>query len=117
MAQTSNKLDQALKDLIEAYAELDEELSEKFSDDEEAYTSTMTELLETSIEGALEDQDVEPKYFANLLEFLSDSLELLDPTVFDTAEGEEEEEEDSDYDDIDYDDIDDEEGEEDESDE
>lgn len=108
MRSSSSKLDQALKDLIEAYVELDGQMNEKYEDDEDAYSAAMLEVLETSIEGALEDQDVETKSFANMLSYFSDALEQLDPVAFDDAtEGEEEEYEgDDDDDDIDYDELD-----------
>jgi len=114
MRGSTSKLEQALKDLIEAYSELDTELTAKLEDDEEAYASSMLESLETSIESALEDQDMETKSFANLLSYFSDALEQLDPVAFDEeGESDEEEEEyEDDEDDTDYDEDEDEEEEE-----
>jgi len=108
MADSFAKLDQALKDLIEAYTQLEEEYEEKFSDDDEAFSSAMIEALETSIENAIDEQDSSTSLFANMLSSLSEALEQLDPAAFeDETEGEApEEEEGYDADDVDYEDID-----------
>lgn len=116
MGDSYIKLDQALKDLIEAYVDLDKEIALKNNDDEDAYSSAMIETLETSIESALEDQDVESKFFANMITFLSDALEQLDPVAFEDAitEGADDEYESDDDDEIDYDDSDDDDSDDDE---
>lgn len=88
MGKKHNKLDQALKDLIESYVELEEELSAKHRDDEDALNAGIIEVLETSIEGALEEHDYSSSKFANLLSVLTESLEQIDPAAF---EGEEDE--------------------------
>ena len=113
MVDSFAKLDQALKDLIEAYSELETELSGKFENDDEAFSTAVIEVLETSIEGALEEQDVETKAFANLLTLFSDALEQIDPVAFEDAveEDEDAEGEYEDDDDLDYDDLDDDEDE------
>jgi hypothetical protein len=80
-------LDQALKDLIESYAELDEETEEKFGDDEESYSHAVIEVLETSIESALEEHDISTTLFANILSNLTEALEQLDPAAFEDEEG------------------------------
>ena len=38
MALPHSKLDQALKDLLESYSELEERLEQKFGEDEESFT-------------------------------------------------------------------------------
>lgn len=107
MADSFSKLDQALKDLVEAYTNLISELESKYGDeDEDALSAAIIEALETSIEGAIDEQDSSTTNFAEMLSALSEALEQLDPAAFDeqSAEGEDEEYED---DDVDYDDIDD----------
>lgn len=111
MANSYTKLDQALKDLVEAYTALEEELDEKFGEDEEAYSSALVEALETSVESAIDDQDSSTSAFATMLSNLTESVELLDPSAF---EGEsEEEDEDVDIEDVDYDELDEDEDEDD----
>lgn len=109
MANSYAKLDSALKELIEAFSEVEEDLDEKFGEDEEAYTSALIEALETSVEGAIDDQDSSTTTFASILSTLTEALENLDPTAFEGASSEdEEEEEETDYeiDDVDYDELD-----------
>lgn len=105
MADSFTKLDQALKDLIEAYTELESELDGKYGEDEEAYAAAIIEALETSIESAVDEQDSSTSVFANLLSSLSEALEQLDPAAFE-EERAEEGDEDYDIDDVDYDDLD-----------
>jgi ribonuclease E len=89
MANSFSKLHQALRDLIEAYTELEEELDEKCSDDDEAFSNEMIEALETSIESAIEEQDSSTAFFATMLASLSEGLKQVDPSAFDEEEGEE----------------------------
>ena len=110
-----SKLDQALSDLIEAYVALESELDEKHGDDEDSFATALVEVLETSIEAAIENQDVSTTVFASMLSTFTEALEQLDPSAFEN-EGEDDEEyesDDSDYDvdddEIDLDDDDDEE--------
>ncbi|MCC6219779.1 MAG: hypothetical protein IT291_00905 [Deltaproteobacteria bacterium] len=114
MASTHAKLDEALSNLIEAYAELEEEIDQRFGDDEDAFEHKIIEVLETSIETALENQDASTNLFATIVSALSEALEQMDPTAFD-----EEEEDSIDYsfeeDEIDYDDEDGDDEEEDDS--
>lgn len=101
MADSFGKLDQALKDLIEAYTELEQQLDEKYGDDDEAFSNAVIEALETSIESALDDQDSDTGFFGGVLSRLSEALEQLDPAAFEGEEDEDEYEmEDADYDDI-----------------
>lgn len=88
MASSYAKLDQALKDLIEAYTELDEELEEKYGDDEDSFSHAMIEALETSIESAIEEYDTSTSSFATVLSSLTEALEQLDPSAFDEDESE-----------------------------
>ncbi|MFN8389162.1 MAG: hypothetical protein U0136_02590 [Bdellovibrionota bacterium] len=112
MANTFSKLDQALKDLIEAYVELEGQLEEKHGDDEESMSHAMIEALETAVEGALEEHDYSSSNFAGVLSLITEALEQLDPAAFE-EEGEEYdlaeveyELEDGDIDDADIDDAD-----------
>lgn len=117
---TISKLDQALRDLIEAYAELEQELEEKCGEDEEAFGAAVIEALETSIESAIEDQESSSGFVAAVLSSLSEALEQIDPSAFEGEEGEEDEEEEyemEDDDDADYDEDDEDEAEEEEEDE
>ena len=120
MARTNSKLDQALADLVEAFVELEQEMDEKFGDDEEGFQTAIVEALETSIETAIEEQDSTTSSFASLVSCMSEALEHIDPSAF-QAEDEEEEDEESEYDvddsDLDYDEDDDLEGDDDEEDE
>lgn len=88
MANTYTKLDQALKDLIEAYNELEEEVGEKYEDDEDAYAHAIIEALETSVESAIEEHDSSTTQFATILSNLTEALEQLDPSAFDEDESE-----------------------------
>ena len=115
MANSYQKLDQALKDLVESYAEIETELEEKHGDDEEALSHALIEALETSIEGALEEHDYSSANFAGVLSLLTEALEQLDPAAFeDSSEDDEEYDmaeveydlEDADIDDADLDDAD-----------
>ena len=97
MASSYSKLDQALQDLIETYTDLEAEVSDKHSQDEDSYNHAIVEVLETSIESALEEHDVTTSTFASLLSNLMEALEQLDPLAF---------EDDSDSDDYDLDSVD-----------
>ena len=105
MGKKSGRLEQAIVDLIEAYAELEAGAEEKYSDDEESYASTMIEGLETSIESAIDEGDISTGQFAAMLANLSEALEQLDPSAF---ESDEEEDDDTDVDPSEMEDIDDE---------
>lgn len=82
MSNSVSKIDQALSDLVEAFSELEAEFSEKYADDEEALEHALAEVLETSIDSALEEHDCTPGFFATLINILSEGLEQLDPSAF-----------------------------------
>jgi predicted transcriptional regulator len=107
IADSFSKLDQALKDLVESYASLVSELENKHGEeDEEALSAAIIEAIETSIEGAIDEQDSSTSEFAELISALSEALEQLDPSAFNET-SEEEEDEDEDYgDDDDVEDLD-----------
>lgn len=79
-------LDQALKDLIESYVELEEETEQTHGDDEDSYTQAIIEALETSVETAIEEHDVSTTTFATILSHLTEALEQLDPSAFEDEE-------------------------------
>ena len=110
MTNAYTRLDQALRDLIEAYTEIEEELESKHADDEDSFAHAMIEALEGAIESSIEERDVTTNAMAAILSNLTEALEQLDPAAFDEDssdedEDEEEEEEDEDLEDsdIDYD--------------
>ena len=107
IADSFSKLDQALKDLVESYASLVSELENKHGEeDDEALSAAIIEAIETSIEGAIDEQDSSTSEFAELISALSEALEQLDPSAFNET-SEEEEEEDEDYGDDETEDLDD----------
>lgn len=98
MVSLYKKLDDALKDLVEAYIELEDQITEKVGDDEDAFTHAIIEALETSIESAIEEHDFSTTGFAAILSNLTEGLEQLDPVAFDDDEEEDEDESDDDED-------------------
>lgn len=90
MSNSLERLEQALKDLIEAYSDVEEEIDDKFGDDEEKFSIAMIESMEGAIENAVEEQGYSTSAFAALVGTLSEGLESLDPSAF-------EEEDDYDY--------------------
>ena len=115
MANTVSKLDQALRDLIEAYTELEGQLQEKYAKDVDTMSSALVEAFETAIDEAIDYQDSNTGKFAELVTYLQEGLEQLDPSAFEGGDEDEEDDDDSDYDldDIDYDDLDEDESDED----
>lgn len=107
MTNAYSRIDQALRDLLEAYTEIEAELEKKFSDDEESYSHALIEALETAVESALEDQDISTSGMASVLSNLTEALEQLDPAAFEGGDDDEEfleeEEDDDDIDDADLD--------------
>ncbi len=109
MAHKSSKFHQALIDLIEAYSQIEDVATEKHGDDESAANSAILEVLETSIESAIEEQDASTSFLASMLSSLSEALEQIDPSAFEESDEDydEYEAEDSDIDlDEDDDDLD-----------
>ncbi len=107
MVSLYKKLDEALQNLVEAYIELEDQITEKVGDDEDAFTHSIIEALETSIETAIEEHDFSTNGFAAILSNLTEALEQLDPVAFDDDEEEDDEEyeasDDEEYEDIDED--------------
>ena len=104
MAKTLAKLDQALQDLFTAYNEIELELNEKFTDEEEV-ANGLIEILETSIDSAMDDTDTTSNVVAMILSNMSDALEQIDPAAFEGGEDEEEDEDEEEYEIDDVDDL------------
>ena len=88
MANSVGNFDSALKDLIVAFASLDEDLSSKFGGDRSEYTSALTETLETSLESAVDDSGLETSVIARMVNAFFKAIESLDPEAFDEIEEE-----------------------------
>lgn len=141
--KATEKIIEALTQLVEGFAELQEKLEEDYdpsvaddADEKESETESDGDESETGIEEAIvteikaavesviENEDCAPEDLASIVSALSDALEEIDPEVFSHGEVEEEEEEedeeeyedldDEDFDDDDYDDEDEDEDEEEE---
>lgn len=97
MVSSFKKLDDALQDLIVAYTELEQEITDKVGEDEDAFSHAIIEALETSIESAVEEHDFSTAGFAAVLSNLTEALQELDPAAFDEDGAEEEVDEDEEY--------------------
>lgn len=86
MSNAYVRLDQALRDLIEAYTEIEAELEDKFGGDEDSFSHAVIEALEAAIEGAIEEQDISTVSLAGVFANLTEALEQLDPSAFDDDE-------------------------------
>lgn len=131
--KAAEKIIDALTQLVEGFAELQERLEEDFdperaedeSEEDESKNSSLEDALITevraAVESVIENEDCAPEDLASVISALTDALEEIAPEVFSQSEEEEEEkdeDEDEDYDDDDDDiDLDDEDYDEDEEDE
>ena len=136
--KATEKIIDALTQLVEGFAELQERLEEDYdpevaddsdeaesAKDEDEESSSIEEALVTEIraavEAVIENEDCAPEDLASIVSALSNALEEIDPEVFShgtvAEEDEDEEDEDIDEDDIDLDDEDYDEDDEDEDDE
>ena len=106
MSSAISRFDQALVELIDSFMNIESEMDNKFGDDPETYEQSVLEAVETSVESAIEEQDSSTAYFANMLSCLSEGLEAIDPSAFESEEQETANYQDDD-DDIDMDDDDD----------
>ena len=89
MSSAYARLDQAVKDLLDAYIEIDDELQSKHSEDEDSFSNAMIEALETSLESALEEHDISTGALAGIFSNFTEALEQLDPSAFDADEDDE----------------------------
>lgn len=139
-SKPTEKIIEALTQLLEGYAELQESVAREYGssgdeDDDRDDTDEGEEELSPEVEAALvvemkaaleavvEGEDYTPEEVANFITTLTESLEEIDPTVFDhkevsaDSEGEGGDYQETDDDDIDYDDDDDDYDDDDEDDE
>jgi|LauGreDrversion4_2_1035121.scaffolds.fasta_scaffold127412_3 hypothetical protein len=121
--KATEKIIEALTQLVEGFAELQEKLEEDYdpevesesddddtdSDDEEGATgieeAIVTEI-KAAVESVIENEDCAPEDLASIVSALTGALEEIDPEVFSHGEAEEEEEEEEEYEDIDDEDFD-----------
>lgn len=123
--KAAEKIIDALTQLVEGFAELQEHLegefdpereedtSESESEEGETKNSSLEDALVTevraAVESVIENEDCAPEDLASVISALTDALEEIAPEVFSQTEEEEEEDEDEyedDDDDIDLDDDD-----------
>ena len=83
MASSVSKLDQAMKDLLDAYISLEDQVDANHSEDDDAFSSAILEALEIAIESALDKMEVPSQTMAALVSAMSEALEQLDPSAFD----------------------------------
>ena len=86
MSNPHERLDNALKDLIEAYTEIEAVLEEKHGDDEDNFSHAIIEMLEGAIEAATEEQGLSTQALAAIFSNLNEALEQLDPSAFEDDE-------------------------------
>ena len=119
--KATEKIIEALTQLVEGFAELQEKLEEDYdpdvetasdddtadSDEDEESTAGIGEAMVTEIKAAvesvIENEDCAPEDLASIVSALTDALEEIDPEVFSHGEAEEEEDEDEDEDEDDED--------------
>lgn len=87
----NEKLSQAIIDLIEAYSMLEDALEEKHPDDEDAYSQSLIDAVETAIDTGIEEHGSNTSAFAGLVSVMTEALEQLDPSAFDEDDEIEEE--------------------------
>ncbi len=134
-SHATEKLTTALSQLVEAYTELQEEVSEKLNSEDTGYEAdddnnnetdekstdkimseidtAMVSELKLAIDSVIDSDDVSTEEFATIITTVVDALEELDPNCFSVENEELEEEEedddekfDEDDDDVDIDDYD-----------
>lgn len=103
---TIAKLENALKDLVEAYINLESELEEAHEEDDDAYAAAMIEALEGAIEVAIDEFDASTQSIASMVTAMTEALEQLDPSAFDDDEEDSQGFELDDVEEVDYDDLD-----------
>jgi hypothetical protein len=107
----------ALSQLLQAFTQLQEEVEEEYGSEEDnddveseanpdVESGLITEIR-SAIESVIETDDYGTDDFAALISTFTESLEEIDPDIFESDDDDEEEEEDDD--DEEYDDIDDDE--------
>ena len=120
--RATEKIMEALSQLLEGFAELQDSLDSDLDDEVEgddesdvddddivASTPEMVVLkhLKSAIEAVIETDDFAPEEIANLIAALTEALEEIDPNIFTEGESEDEDDEDDDDDeDLDDEDLD-----------
>jgi hypothetical protein len=122
--KATEKIIDALTQLVEGFAELQESLEEDFDpaaatddddgDDDEAsgyIEDALVTEIRAAVEAVIENEDCAPEDLASIVSALTDALEEIDPEVFSeatvAADEDEEEYDEDDEDDDDYDEDDD----------
>ena len=118
--RATEKIMEALSQLLEGFAELQDSLDTEYgedSDDDDDKDTDDVEItdpdaaiikeLKIAIEGSIETDDYTPEEIANLIAALTEALEEVDPNVFSDGSDDDEEETEEEDDDEDYDDDDD----------
>ncbi len=82
MAKSASNLEQALVELIDGYIELESSSNKAYGDDEDSFSNSIIEGLETSLDAAIEESNISTTEFATLLANLSEALEQIDPSAF-----------------------------------
>ncbi len=123
--RATEKIIEALSQLLEGFAELqdsveadledDVEEDEDDEDEEEPAAkildpdAAIVKQMKIAIESVIETDDYTPEEFANIIASLTEALEEIDPNIFEeggVAAEEEDDDDDDDEDDIDFDDDD-----------
>ena len=119
--KAAEKIIDALTQLVEGFAELQEKLEEDYDPEREGDDDKETEGEESSssledalvteiraaVESVIENEDCAPEDLASIVSALTDALEEIAPEVFtQESEEEDEEEEEEEYDEDEEDDID-----------
>lgn len=81
-----SRLNQALRDLVESYSEIEDELEQKFTEDEDSFASAVIEALEGALESAVDELGVSTNELAGVVANITEALEQLDPSAFDEDE-------------------------------
>ena len=112
--RAAEKIADSLALLLEGYNELKENLKEELSvvsededeeiEDQDVDAAMVTEV-KAAIETALESEDYSPELLGSAIAVMTEALEEIDPSVFESSEEDDEKETDE-YDDEDDEDID-----------
>jgi len=118
--KAAEKIVEALTQLVEGFAELQEHLEGEYGveadedesdDDEEKESSDLEDALVTevraAVESVIENEDCAPEDLASIISALTGALEEIAPEIFAEGEEQQEEEKEDEDDDIDLDDDDD----------
>lgn len=110
--KAAEKIIEALTQLLEGYSELQQSLENDFGggkEDEDEETAeeldaALVTEMRAAVESVIENEDYTAEEVASVISALTDSLQEIDPDVFEAEESEESEDDDYDDDDDDEDD-------------